>query len=225
MRELTHEEKVDRLYDQHQIRNLMARYAYCGFEANAEEIVALFSKRDDAFVDCEGMGVFEGQDGLRKFFVDWHNTLNGDVRGVFSLHALTTELIEVAADGKTARGRWVSPGIESKRQTDGELEAYWIWGEYAVNFIKEGGAWKFWKFRIPHIILCDYHNSWTDLAKQGEAMGKSIAATDAKPRGKPSTFKDEFYGLDKVFGGFIRPPFPYETEDEVKDLWRTPGGR
>ena len=140
MRELTTAEKVDRLWDQYQIRNLMARYAYYGFEENGDGIMELFSKRDDAFVDCEGMGVFEGPAGLKEFFIDWHKKLNDeetDPRGIMALHALSTEMIEVASDGQTARGLWVSPGIEAKRREDGEMESYWIWGEYQNDFIRK----------------------------------------------------------------------------------------
>ena len=228
MRELTTAEKVERLWDQYQIRNLMARYAYYGFEENGDGIMELFSKRDDAFVDCEGMGVFEGPAGLKEFFIDWHKKLNDeetDPRGIMALHALSTEMIEVASDGQTARGLWVSPGIEAKRREDGEMESYWIWGEYQNDFIKEDGEWKFWKFRIPHIILCDFHNSWTDLAKQGLAMGGSIGATAEKPHGKPSTFKETFYTLDKSYTNFARPPFPYDTLEDLKGTWETPEGR
>lgn len=31
--------------------------------------------------------------------------------GILPVHSLTTPVIEVAADGKTARGVWISPGL------------------------------------------------------------------------------------------------------------------
>ena len=218
---LTLEEKVQRLLDIQEIRNLMGKYEYYGFNNDPESIVAMFSTRPDAYVDCEGIGVLEGPAGIRKFFVDWHKSLNGDVNGVFSIHAVTTEVIEVAEDGRTARGIWISPGAEAKHSGEGTLESYWIWGKYTVDFIKEDGQWKFWKFRIPHDLLCDYHHSWTDL--DGQKLGGDIESVEAKPVGdRPSVYPENFYSGKRPVSTFFVPPLPYRTEKDLAGFWGEP---
>ena len=218
---LSLEEKVQRLLDIQEIRNLMGKYEYYAFNNDWERVVPMFTSRPDCYVDCEGIGVLEGIAGIRKFFVDWHNSLNGDVNGVFSLHALTTEVIEVAEDGRTARGIWISPGAEAKHSVDGSLESYWIWGKYPIDFIKEGGVWKFWKFRIPHDLLCDYHNSWTDL--DGKGLGEDISSAEAKPVGdRPSVFPPNFYSGSRPASSFFGPPLPFRTEKDLDGFWGEP---
>lgn len=218
---LSLEDKVQRLLDVQECRNLMGKYEYYGFNNDPESIVAMFSTRADAYVDCEGIGILDGPAGIRKFFVDWHESLNGDVTGIFSIHAVTTEVIEVAEDGRTARGLWISPGAEAKHSVSGSLESYWIWGKYAVDFIKEPDGWKFWKFRIPHDLLCDYHHSWTDLGDQ--SLGGDIESVEAKPVGdRPSSYPPNFYSTKRPVNTFFVPPLPYRTEKDLDGFWGEP---
>ena len=149
---LTPEEKIERLWDTEQCRKLMARYEYYGYGRVWEKVPGMFAKRDDIWIDCEGFGVFDGPKGIETFFVDWHHSMEGDAKGMLTLHTLPTECIEVAEDGQTARGLWISPGSETRHHaTEDRNEAFWIWGLYAEDFIKEDGEWKFWLFRIPHL--------------------------------------------------------------------------
>ena len=60
------------------------------------------------------------------------------------LHPTTTPYIEVAGDGKTAKGVWISPGIiTGKVGATGTLKAIWAWGSMGVDFVKEDGQWRF----------------------------------------------------------------------------------
>ena len=99
---LTPEEKIERLWDTEQCRKLMARYEYYGYGRVWEKVPGMFAKRDDIWIDCEGFGVFDGPKGIETFFVDWHHSMEGDAKGMLTLHTLTTECIEVAEDGQTA---------------------------------------------------------------------------------------------------------------------------
>lgn len=219
--EYTVEEKINHLWDQNQIRKLMARYSYYGYGRAWEEVPGMFATRDDIWIDCEGFGMFDGPSGIKTFFVDWHHSMEGDAKGIFSIHTLSSEIIEVAKDGKTARGLWYSPGAESRRAVGGGHEAYWIWGLYAIDFIKEDGEWKFWHFRIPHLLLCDYHSSWVELAEK--PMGGEIANDGRPVADRPSSFDPTFFDLEKATDMFFEPPYPYETEAELKGFWQRPG--
>jgi len=219
--EKTIEQKVSQLWDESEVRKLMARYVYYGYARTWELVPDMFAKRDDIWIDCEGFGVFEGRKGIETFFVHWHHSMEGDAKGMTALHTLSTESIEIAGDGKTARGLWVSPGVESRhRNPDNALEAFWIWGLYAIDFIKEDGEWKFWHFRIPHLFMCDFHHSWVDL--DGQPLASDVANDGRPVADRPSTFVPTFYGGDKKTTDFFMPPFPYETEDDLKDFWVLP---
>jgi hypothetical protein len=218
---LTLEQKLERLWDQNEVRKLMGRYAFCGYARTWEKVPKMFATRDDIWIDCEGFGVFDGAAGVERFFVHWHHSMEGDAKGIFSIHTLTTEVIEVAADGETARGLWISPGAESRRTVpDNQLESFWIWGLYAIDFIKEDGEWKFWHFRIPHLMLSDYHSSWNDLDRRpSDHIGDTIA-NDGRPAvDRPSTFEPTFYRGQKRTSNFFEPPAPYRTFADVATEW------
>jgi hypothetical protein len=82
-------------------------------------------------------------------------------------------MIEVAADGETAKGTWRSTYVQSvmPKYGKGEPKPIWLFGAYAgmllkaltfdqlikdsgrlkcfvsFDFIKKGGEWKIWRFR------------------------------------------------------------------------------
>ena len=218
--EPTLEQKINQLWDVQEIKKLMSRYEYYAYGRAWERVPKMFANRDDIWIDCEGFGIFDGPKGIETFFVDWHHSMEGDGKGMFALHLLTTDIVEVAADGKTARGLWISPGAESRRQAGAkdELEAFWIWGLYAVDFVKEDGEWKFWHFRIPHLFLCDYHHSWVELDKV--EMGSQIGNEGRPTADRPSSFDPTFFGSEKKTNMFFEPPRPYNTEEDLKDFWK-----
>ena len=59
-----------------------------------------------------------------------------------------TPVIEVAGDGKTAKGIWYSIGIGVRPNVNSDgtytKSTSWMWEKYAVDFIKEDGKWKIW---------------------------------------------------------------------------------
>ena len=66
----------------------------------------------------------------------------------YAMHTNTTPIIEIAGDGKTAKGIWYSPGIglSAKPRENGEVVAggTFFWEKYGADFVKENGAWKIW---------------------------------------------------------------------------------
>ncbi len=208
--ELTYEQKVERLWDIQQIKNLMGKYAYCHNAHLHMKTVEMFAlEKEDIWVECVGIGVYCGADGIKNFFYDWHMSLEGDMKGAFNEHLLTTEVIEVAGDGKTAKAVWMSPGAETRRyKPKNELEAIWIWGKYAIDFIKADGEWKFWHFTITNDILCDYHHSWVEI---GNATDENVVNNGMPKPHKPNTFKPGFYNKESITALYPVPPEPYDT--------------
>jgi len=205
--ELTIQEKTERLWDIQQIRNLMGKFA---FYHNAHEhmyTVNLFAlKTEGVRVENDSLGIFEGPEGIKKFFYDFHTYMDGDKLGSFNIHMLTTDVIEVAKDGKTAKAVWMSPGVETRRDDSGELKSSWCWGKYGVDFIKEDGEWKFWHFMITTELFCDYYKSWVDFSPT--TSERKLPQSD-----KPSRFGSVLYSKNGVAKLIPAPPEPYETYD------------
>ncbi len=208
--ELTWQQKCEQNWDTQQIRNLMGKYEYyhtAHMHTKTAELFAL--KTNGVLVDNSSLGVFKGEEGIRNFFVRFHQTLDGDKKGVLCIHTLTTEVIEVARDGKTAKGLWFSPGLETRSSMKtGKLEAYWVWGKYAVDFIKEDGEWKFWHFHITDNIHCDYDRSWVDAGKEKEDVLSN--PNIPKPDG-PSKYHGTAYTAELVEKLVPPVPEPYDS--------------
>lgn len=207
---MTTEQKTERLWDIHEIENLMGRYALLHVGREHAKTVELFDlDREDCWLECGGMGVYKGPEGIRKFFLEWHLSLEGRPEGALNVHTLTSPVIEVAEDGQTAYAVWISPGAETRRvQPDGELESIWIWGKYGVEFCRDkNGEWKFWHFTITNDFMCDYHHSWVECEDRtgGLVMNDGVPANDG-----PNTFVDG-YRKDRVKDVQPAIPVPYKT--------------
>jgi len=212
--ELTLEQKIERLQDAQQIRNLMASFSYLQAAHEHGRVPGLFSNREDAYVDCEGMGMFEGADGIRRFLHDWQWSLDGDGKGSFNEHFLASEVLEVAGDGKTARGLWMAPGCETRKlNSTGKMTALWVWCRYAVDFIKSEEGWKIWHLRIPYDVVCDYHASWVE--KDCKTLVNDIAYNSKPKADRPSGFVPALFSMEKTTDLFFTPPGPYDTEDDL----------
>jgi len=61
-----------------------------------------------------------------------------------AMHALGTDIIEVADDGQTARGAFVTPGVlYSALQPNMKYKGGGLWERYGSDFIYEDGEWKY----------------------------------------------------------------------------------
>lgn len=209
MAKITIEEKTERLWDVYQIKNLMGRYALYHTANEHMKTVELFDlTREDVWLECGGMGIYKGPEGIRKFFNDWHLSLAGDGKGALNVHTLTSEVVEVAPDGKTAYAVWISPGIETRKiEPDGHMEAMWIWGKYGVEFIKDSeDNWKFWHFTITLDFHTDYHHSWVETA---DGKGVKVMNDGVPENNAPNTFSDDGYRSDKIWGMNPKIPMPF----------------
>jgi len=129
--------------------------------------------------------------------------------GHLFLHPLASPYIEVAGDLKTAKGVWLSIGIETGSDKNGNLTPCWGWGAYGVDFIKEEGQWKIWHFHIYRIFRAPYDKSWTAYVPEGPGMPMFA---DNPPNLPPKD--DSPYSADKEYVFKPDMPEPYETFDE-----------
>jgi hypothetical protein len=201
------EERLQRLEDVREIENLMAKYAYLHTAGKHEETAGLFALNTPG-VRVDLMGVYEGAEGVRRAMVKIHQSMNIGKPGFLFVHTQTTPVIQVAGDGKTAKGVWMSPGLETRKNPNsGEFVAYWLWGNYGVDFIKEDGKWRFWHFHVYAYMAAPYNKSWTDPSGALELLPGAI-----KPD-RPSPFSYMYSATAEIKLDPV-PPEPYETFDE-----------
>jgi SnoaL-like domain len=212
---LTSAQKVDRLWDMYQIQNLMSSYEYYHAAGMDEEVMGLWAQRAPGIRLEINRGVYNGLAGVRKFVMGTAKG-EGDRIGALHLHSLSTPVIQVAADGKTAQGIWVSAGVETgRRPGDPKLAATWTWLKYGIDFVKEDGAWKFWHFNFYRVFSAPPGVSWTDVPPP-----KPSTSPDADA---PAAF-DPGYSPDLPPSRNPLPPTPYKTWDDTRTFKRGSGG-
>ena len=168
------EQENTRLKDRNEISNLMSRYMYLHAAFKDEEIAdELWAKEaPDVRAEYGNIGVYEGYEHV----TDYHRG-RPNPPGKWIFHSLSNEMIEVAGDGKTAKGVWLLSGTESgsipeadakgvdnfycKETVDGQkVWAHWVWSRYGVDFIKENGQWKIWHFHNYNLCRTPFDENW-----------------------------------------------------------------
>ena len=95
-----------------------------------------------------------------------------DIGGEFAMHTSTTPVIEVAADGKTAKGIWYSPGLGLTPHVNGDavqVGSIFFWEKYAGDFVKENGQWKIWHLGMYYDFTPSFPDTMTERLNKGTA--------------------------------------------------------
>ncbi|MBP3042411.1 nuclear transport factor 2 family protein [Arthrobacter sp. zg-ZUI227] len=182
--------RLERLEAVHEIENLMGRYAFYHSAYRDDLIPPLFADREDLVVEMP-FGTFTGRDAARRAWAPPPmKAPTRDLAGEYAEHLLTTPVVEVARDGRTARAAWISPGAEAHHLgwVEGNpLRGLWYWGRYSADFVREDDAWRLWHFRLSATFITDYSASFTDVAAQLSPPPLPPAGgngPDAPPRGQ-----------------------------------------
>ncbi|MGD9209481.1 MAG: nuclear transport factor 2 family protein [Desulfobacteraceae bacterium] len=207
----TLEKTIMQLDAKSKIENIMGRYAFYLTAAKYHDISNLFTKRDDSRVEMN-WGVYDGPEGIKRCYDNYHtDCISGP--GLMAVHALTTPVIEVAGDLKTAKAVFVSPGhitgdmFSAKK----EFKAHWAWMRYGLDFINEDGEWKIWHLHVYGQFMVPVGQSWVDL---GDAHDMPPFPPEYAPD-RPPTYSWAY--STKVKTELVpKPPLPYETFDEAK---------
>lgn len=164
------ETQLERLDDARQVSNVMGYYAYLTVSHRFRELAEHFALEEpDVSIDIDNMAKWVGAESVRSLLYSQDvdpipaPELPLDlapVPGQMHEHALTTPVIEIADDGHTGRGLWISPGHETVAG-----QAYWAWCKYAVDFRKVRGTWKIWHLKVHGTFFTPYDKDWVATAQ------------------------------------------------------------
>lgn len=229
-RTYTDDELIVRVMDKEEIKKLMARRAfYYANDQRRRELDELWVSTADLRSTASygrNWGYYVGMDSIANYYVLEHtrkqyrllealhavkpevevNNLNLGY-GTCAFHTVTTPMIYIAGDGKTARGLWYTPGHETLMQPDGSAKAYWTMDNMAADFVKENGQWKIW-----HLVVC------SDFFVEA---GTDFKTGTLEPLTGPDPFRDEFGTPDiamtvhnpryNLSDNYPPMPLPYDT--------------
>lgn len=224
--------RLERAADAIEIQNIMGRYAIYVVANKWTEIGNLFALdepdvRQNVPMDMSGAAVrtyFEKRDKDQL------------QPGVLHQHSFLAPLIEVAGDGKTAKGVWDSLGIDTG---GGNNMANWGWLRYAVDFKKLNSEWKIWHLKVSPLWNAPYGEAWSTMVQRASrgtmsgggtvagAPGAAAPAAGAPPAGvtpgagpggasptaASSSPRWRYSGTDDTPVIPVNPPKPYYTFD------------
>jgi hypothetical protein len=207
------EKRIERLEAIQEIQYIMGLYESYHSASMQEETVALFAQKTPGVkVEIDAFGVWEDIEGVRRMFVKFLGTYEKDLTGRIYQHDLTTPVIQVAEDCKTAKALWNSPGLETHIDAvKGKPKAMWAWGKYRIDFVKEDGLWKIWHMYWYTTFITPYEKGWAEQPmgewKMPEKYGPDRASTNFNPYSPTRTD----FNAHKLIPA---PPMPYKTWKE-----------
>jgi hypothetical protein len=206
----TLEERIQRVEDFQQIQNIMGRYVYYVMAGMTREFgKKQFAQKISTRVYLGEQGYFEGVGAWSKY-EDSMPAASEEERlerrkGMMAIHAPICPVIEVAGDGKTAKGVWIGLGLLAMKDREtGEPTGAWEWDKYGVDFIKEDGQWKIWHHHIYRLL-----HGWGVDEKWAEQFQKPEPAMGLKMDGP--AVDDNPFRPDTIQRMVPKPPEPYET--------------
>ncbi len=141
------EHRVGELEDINAIRRLHWAYGYYIDFNRAEDVVQLFAE-DGAVVFLSGE--YRGHDGVRRLYGTWFQNfftrgVNGPVDGFLLDHFQMQDIITVAPDRQTAKGRFrglLMGGCHESRdyKPEGLPLQFYEAGLYENDYVREGGS-------------------------------------------------------------------------------------
>ena len=226
--------------DRGEVENLFSRYMYLHNAFHDPEIVPLWVKKGtpDVRAQYSNNGVYTDWDNIMSYHAQRPNP-----PGKLTFHFVTTPLIEVAADGRTAKGLWVMSGLESgvtapeaaKMAPDFMYEKgvtvdgkrvwmHTVFVKYGVDFLKQDGVWKIWHFHCFEVARSPHGLGWIPFAAQSQNNPFSDDLMYFGENGKPVlmpkpdgpvVMRNNPYRTDRGQTLDAPPPVPYRTFSET----------
>lgn len=190
-----------------EIWNLQSTYVHYYHIGRNSEVPSLFAQKiPGVTMEIEDSGVYTGIKSIRRFWTEVFD-VNRMHRspGFLGLHMTVNPVIEINKAGTKARGLWISNGYVSLGGNSDNLKQFLCLGKYNMEYVKEDGQWKFFKFNYRITFMCDYQKGWVE-----EPVCASIAGNPVNRPDLPTTYHMPYsrYRINT-----LEPPPPEPFDD------------
>jgi hypothetical protein len=203
---LTH--RVEKLEGVRSIKNLQRAFGYYVDRGLWGEAADLFA--DDGTIEIGLDGVYQGKARIREYLKRLHGGQEGLIYGQLNEWVTLQPAIAMAADGRSATGRWRDLGMLGQYKKHAE----WRDGIYENTY--EKGADGVWRIKSLHLyvnFVAPYEKGWARL-KRGEGLVRSAASLAMPPdrpptvnyRPFPDTYVPPFHAPNPVSGKRVETP-------------------
>jgi SnoaL-like domain len=189
-----------RAKDYIEIWKLQSRYAHLYYLGKITDIPALFARKTTGVtLEIEDSGVYEGIESISRFWNTAFSEKRMKTPGRLAIHMTVNPVIEINKSGTKARGIWHSHGYCSFVKDD-SYRQFLCLGKYDMEYVKEDGQWKIFKFVYRITFMCPYEKGWVE-----QPIGASIAGNPECVPDKPTTY---FMPYSRYRINIMEPPPP-----------------
>ncbi|OBT61046.1 hypothetical protein VE03_09155 [Pseudogymnoascus sp. 23342-1-I1] len=150
----------------HELHNLAAKYQHFSFNGNYQYICRdLFADRIDSYIGIP-FG-FNGVEGCYEYAQTIHSDEYSYEGGTVRDRIMASPYIQVAGDGKTAKGVWDGLGPDTAQAKTGE--AHWLYGKYGLDFIKTDDGWRIWHLQFFPVFFTQPSLDWVAAVLQNNS--------------------------------------------------------
>jgi hypothetical protein len=228
----TTEQLVGRFEARRRILNVMGIYSQMHLIQRETDIYQdLWSQREDVSLGLNN-GYYVGDNAVKRYYEalgEKTQLINQILRQVYpdklgdqpqektygvgrmNYFPLDTPVVEIAADGETAKGIWALRNNYADVTSRGP-EAFWQWGYVAVDFIREDGDYKIWHLLLLSDVFAHAGQKLHETQDTNPEL-KEFAAlkTFQLPAPTVETVVRPLYQPDRPFTQPPRLPEPYDT--------------
>lgn len=206
-----------------EVLNVFHSYVHYFSQNHISGVLKQFAlDKEDVSLEIGEEGKIVGAEQLRKHFA--YMPRLAKQTGVLVYHYVTSEVVEVAEDGKTAKVTALSPSCDAMGQA--QLQN-WIFGKYYVDMIKtEDGSWKLWHVQWFRTFETPVTVGWLKVQTSHDAEINHPKMVDvyADPAARnessyPADWRyPKHYDTEQVNYLMPEPPKPYKSWDGITSM-------
>jgi len=185
--------EVERLEATRAIKTLQRAYGYFVDRALWREAADLFV--DDGTIELGMDGVYVGKQRIHDYLKRLGGGREGLRYGQLNEHMMLQPVVDVAADGRSAKARW------RDWMMLGQFQQHAEWGDGIMenSYVNDGGVWKIASLHLFTNFVVPYAEGWA-RAKPAAADWRSETAKSFPPDRPPTV-------AYRPFPGTFIPPF------------------
>jgi hypothetical protein len=192
--------KIGLLEDVAAIEKVQRAYGYYVDKAEWPDVSDLY--QENGTLEIGGRGVFLGKKRVLEYLVTGLGPI-GPQKGQIINHQQFQGIVDVAPDGKTAKGRWAAfvMGVGG-------------WGDvtYENEYVKEDGIWMIRKLHAPFNMYTSYKEGWQFAATPETRPDSFLPPPDLPPTvvllTYPSFYVEPYHYPNPVTGKPMPKPNP-----------------
>lgn len=195
-----------------EIENMTDRFAILYSAGQYDRLLDFFADTDQIYFQRSDVGVYEGRKAISTYF---KNLADHALPGSFRMMNLTSPVIEVAKDGKTAQGMYFINGMEAIKNPESPEDPavdMWINDKLAVEYIRTYKGWKILRMTITEEMRGLYHKSWGDYSIEPEYPEFDTFPKPTRPADKHLPFR-----ADRKSQRNLITPEPYSTYQDLEE--------